>query len=403
LAEQRGQIVGAEGIFLIRDGELVLLEQRPYDSEALLQEALASFPAVLAGSSTVEESAASRLLLVRQEMGVPKAEGAGATWSLDHLFIDAEGVPVVVEVKRSSDTRIRREVLGQMLDYAANAVRYWPLAELRATFEATALDDGTTGAERLREAVPNLDPEVFWQRVEENLKAGRIRMMFVADHLPLELVRVIEFLNEQMSPAEVLGVEVPQYVGGGHQVLVPRVVGRTSSAVAAKQPSGTQWDEDGFLAVVAERHGDAQAAFFRQLFDQVSAHGGRLSWGRGASAGVSAWYPLGGESTVVWTASAGGTTDTARAYLYVYLPEVRRRVAVDTFADFVAGLAAIPAYQAKIEDAQAHDFAGKYPSLFVTDLLSHPEQVDQLLAVLDGLVRNSQSLLSDTAPTSAQS
>ena len=100
---------------MIRDGKLVVLEQKPYDSEALLQEALASFPAVLAGSSTAD-GAARPLLLVKREMGVPKADGASSTWSLDHLFVDAEGVPVVIEVKRSSDTRIRREVLGQMLD-----------------------------------------------------------------------------------------------------------------------------------------------------------------------------------------------------------------------------------------------------------------------------------------------
>ena len=31
--------------------------------------------------------------------------------------------PTLVEVKRSSDTRIRREVVGQMLDYAANGQR----------------------------------------------------------------------------------------------------------------------------------------------------------------------------------------------------------------------------------------------------------------------------------------
>lgn len=36
-----------------------------------------------------------------------------------------------MEVKRSTDTRIRREVVGQMLDYAANGVRYWPAEELR--------------------------------------------------------------------------------------------------------------------------------------------------------------------------------------------------------------------------------------------------------------------------------
>jgi hypothetical protein len=33
---------------------------------------------------------------------------------------DQNAVPTLVEVKRSSDTRIRREVVGQMLDYAAN-------------------------------------------------------------------------------------------------------------------------------------------------------------------------------------------------------------------------------------------------------------------------------------------
>jgi hypothetical protein len=56
---------------ILRQGgndDCVVLEQRPYDSEALLQEALASFPAVLAGSSTVDDLSASRLLLVRREM-----------------------------------------------------------------------------------------------------------------------------------------------------------------------------------------------------------------------------------------------------------------------------------------------------------------------------------------------
>jgi len=60
-------------------------------------------------------------------------------------------------------------------------------------------------------------------------------MVFVADKLPDELVRVIEFLNEQMSPAEVLGVEVPQYTDGSTRVLVPRVVGATTTAKTTKQ------------------------------------------------------------------------------------------------------------------------------------------------------------------------
>lgn len=379
--------MSAEGIFLIRDGRLVLLEQRPYDSEEILQQALASFPEVLAGVSTTDRTAVSRLLLVRREMGVPAVEGMGATWSLDHLFVTGDGVPVLVEVKRSSDTRLRREVVGQLLDYAANAVRYWPLADLRAAFEQTAFDDGTTGDERLRETLPNLEPEAFWQRVEENLKAGRIRMVFVADRLPAELVRVIEFLNEQMNPAEVLGIEVVQYVGDGHQVLVPRLVGRTSNAVTAKQAGRAQWDEEGFLTAVAEQHGHSEAAFFQRLFDHTRSRGGELTW----SSYVSGRYGLGEDTTAVWTADPGLTSATSRAYLYVYLPEIQNRVPGDTFEAFVAGLEAIPSYSAKISQARADGFTRKYPSLFVSELIAEPEQVDQLFAVLDQLMVSSTS------------
>jgi len=40
--------------------------------------------------------------------------------------LDQDAIPTIVEVKRSTDTRIRREVVGQMLGYAANAVVYCP-------------------------------------------------------------------------------------------------------------------------------------------------------------------------------------------------------------------------------------------------------------------------------------
>ncbi len=104
--------------------------------------------------------------------------------------------------------------------------------------------------ELLQELRADLDPDAFWQSVETNLKAGRLRMILVADALPAELVRIIEFLNEQMTPAEVLGVELRQYVNGAHTVYVPRVVGRTASAVDTKSRTGQggqQWTRESFL------------------------------------------------------------------------------------------------------------------------------------------------------------
>jgi hypothetical protein len=352
-----------EGIFLQVGSELVMLEEQAYDSEALLQAALARFPEVMAGSTTAG-SASTRLLLVRREIGVPSAEGAGATWSLDHLFVDADGVPVLVEVKRSSDTRVRREVVGQMLDYAANAVRYWPIATLQEALERTAAEQGKTGEQLLADLQPELAVEEFWKAVEANLVAGRVRMLFVADALPPELVRIIEFLNEQMRPAEVLGIELRQYVGGEHRAYVPGVLGRSSTAVAAKATTtGRRWDRTSFLEAAAERCSPAELALIQRLLDDVNQRGSRLSWGRAATPGVAGWYPLAGEPTGVWAVNANTTDPTTRAYLSVYLPEATKRLGAARVERAAAILAQIPPLAGKLADARQSGW-NKYPSLY---------------------------------------
>ena len=40
-----------------------------------------------------------------------------------------------------------------------------------------------------------------------------MRLVFLADEIPSELRRIVEFLNQQMDPAEVLAVEVRQFIG----------------------------------------------------------------------------------------------------------------------------------------------------------------------------------------------
>src|SRR4051794_31399596 len=185
--------VGSQPIYVLRDQQLVELRPSEYTNECLLQRLVADFPHLLAGEEIGETP--RRWLLIGREYGVPDWEEGGARWSVDHLFLDQDAVPTLVEVKLHGDTRIRREVVGQLLDYAANAVVYWPIEQLRERFAAECADpDG-----RVRElAQPELDVETFWQRAEDNLRAGRLRLVFLADAIPGELRRVIEFLNGQM-------------------------------------------------------------------------------------------------------------------------------------------------------------------------------------------------------------
>jgi hypothetical protein len=173
------------GIYLIQnDGQLVEMTEKTYDSEDLLQGLLAQYPNLLAGDQ-MDASQPRRWLLISRERGVPAEEGGGYRWSVDHLFLDQDAVPTIVEVKRSRDTRIRREVVGQILDYAANAVVYWPVETVRAEFEAQHEDPQQV----ITDFLVGLDTneEEFWQKAKTNLQAGKVRLVFVADEIPTTL------------------------------------------------------------------------------------------------------------------------------------------------------------------------------------------------------------------------
>ena len=158
----------------------------------------------------------------------PDSEGGTGRWSIDHLYLDQDGVPTLVEVKRRSDTRSRREVVGQMLDYAANGPAYWPTDKLRARFAATHASQTVEPDDALISLVGDgIDPDAFWTTVEENLRSGRIRLVFVVDDMPPELLHIVQFLSRQMRDTEVYAVEVRQHVGPSGQLLATSVLGQS--------------------------------------------------------------------------------------------------------------------------------------------------------------------------------
>ena len=55
--------------------------------------------------------------------------------------------------------------------------------------------------------------KAYWQKVEANLKAGKVRLVFAGHRLPLGITWLIEFLNEKMADVEVLGLEIKQFKG----------------------------------------------------------------------------------------------------------------------------------------------------------------------------------------------
>lgn len=212
------------GLFL-RDGEdLIGLSEQAYEAEDVLQELLAKYPDLLPGEAMNPQDP-RRFLLVKREAQV-------AGMQLDHLFLDQDAVPTLVETKRSANTQVRREVVAQMLDYAANVAREWSSDRMAGWLKERAEGEGRTAEDLVSDFEPSLEPESeFWGQVEQNLRDGKVRLVFVADEIPSSLQRIVEFLNERMTPTEVLAVEIRQFVSAdSKQLLRAGLVGQTEKA-----------------------------------------------------------------------------------------------------------------------------------------------------------------------------
>ncbi len=224
----------AERIYVMKDaGSLEPLTEKPFDTEDILQALIADHPELLDGEQ-IRPGDPRRWLLVTREKGIADAPDSANRWSVDHLLLDQDAVPTFVEVKRSSNSEIRRSVVGQMLDYAAHATKTMGMAAVRRDFEAGR---GASADDVLLDFLkPGADGDpvamvgAFWERLATNLAAKRVRLLFVADRIPDELARVVEFLNEQMPAIEVLAVEIKQFQGGNLRTLVPQVIGRTAAS-----------------------------------------------------------------------------------------------------------------------------------------------------------------------------
>jgi hypothetical protein len=283
-----GEGFAMEGsIFIMQpDNSLVKVNRTPYNSEALLQGLLSEYPDLLAGDQMNTENP-RRWLLISPELGLTaEADGTGGWW-IDHLFLDQDAIPTIVEVKRSSDSRIRREVVGQMLDYAAHLEVYWPAERIRASFEERCRAHGTDPDRKVGELVQEEEPDIagFWARVGENLSIGKMRLLFVADEMPVHLQRVVEFLNKYLSPVEVLAVEIKQFEGSNLKTLVPRVLGQTvqtqqkTAATTSSTSSKRHQNAETFFAELTEARPPDEVSAVRRLYEWAQEHDVVCSWG----------------------------------------------------------------------------------------------------------------------------
>lgn len=270
----------AERIYLRGSaGKLEGLQEETFGVEDDLQRLIAEYPEVIDGEQ-IRPGDARRWILIAREKGIAETSDTGARWSLDHLIIDQDARPTLVEAKLRDNSDIHRKIVGQMLEYAAHAAETWTGDDLRRALEESARAQSRDPDEVLADLLLEDEPDAdgFWDRVATNLAAKRLRLLFIADRIPDRLARVVEFLNGQMPCIEVLAVEVKRFCGSSEEIFVPRVIGRTAKA-AVRGPSAqsSRLTRESFLADFGSGpHREAAA----RLLDTAERGGARLIWGK---------------------------------------------------------------------------------------------------------------------------
>jgi hypothetical protein len=218
---------------LIRQGDGSWLEpdDAGYALESELQEILALHPELIPGVS-----AAARTCREFQSEAGPA----------DIVVVDSTGELTLVECKLASNPQIRREVVGQMFDYAS---RLWKMdiEEFSTQWQARTsrpldLDDAPEGLS-LRDSLAS------------NLKEGRFRIVLAVDRINPSLKRMIEYLNAMAGPAtSVIAVEYSRLKQGPIEILMPHVYGQELAEVKSAQDRGdlTVWDADSFRSWLQE-------------------------------------------------------------------------------------------------------------------------------------------------------
>lgn len=285
-----------------KDGKTVAMDRvRCRDEDKELQQLLEKNPQLMPGDQ-IKPDNPRRWLLIKREMPVPDPSSGEDRWSIDHFFVDQSAIPTFVECKRFLDTRSRREVIGQMLDYAANGHWYWDREMIRGFAAQTAKESGVEIEEALAQLQPDdsLSVDEFLERVENNLRQGQVRMVFFMEEAPFELKSIVDFLNKQMERADILIVEAKQFERDGLRVVAPYLFGyseearRVKKTVTVTSSSRRQWDEEMFFEDAQSKLKPGEVAALRKLLRFAQEHSLQVRWGGGKADGS---FSLVNEST----------------------------------------------------------------------------------------------------------
>lgn len=148
----------------------------------------------------------------------------------DALFLNPLGMPTLVECKLWRNPEARREVVGQVLDYA-RALRRWTYTDLQREAARARKEQGFDLFAHVRDAGghPDLDQAAFVDGVTRNLAQGRALLLVLGDGIREGVEAIAEYIQGTTGLHFTFGLVEAQVfeLGEGRRIVQPRVLART--------------------------------------------------------------------------------------------------------------------------------------------------------------------------------
>jgi hypothetical protein len=352
-----------------------------YGNEQQLRDLLAAQPTLIPG---LADPVAAVTELYVPEVGY-----------VDVVAIDGTGNLTIVECKLASNPEIRRQVLGQVLAYAAGLWRL-DLSHFENLWRARQPDrhgivHAVFGVDHESE-----DAEALPETIRSALTDGRFSLVLAVDSITPELRRTVEYLNAHTAGGvSVLALELRYAKEGPVEMIIPTVFGvELAAAVTRPGSQPRRWTEEDVIAALEEQ-GPETAELGTRLLDHYRDRVKYFYFGEAKRPSV----------TAVFETSGGNVQPFS---LYVYEPPLlsanfdwTRSFPDDARRAFVESVAAIPGSGI---DAAAVLAAGlaKRPSLRWADLPDRPKAIGLFIEALDRLLTSDSATRVDP-PLSGQS
>ena len=283
---------------IVRDGKAVPLHRLAFDDdfhdEEWVQELLFAHPELLPFEEL--EPAFKGSIAIAREV----ESGAGP---LDILFVNDDGFFTVVETKLWRNPQSRREVVSQLIHYAAELAKksYEELCEaVSDAYESESSGDPLLG--RLKACGHKVEQQHFHDAVSQNLRRGRFLLLAVGDGIQEGVEAMAEFLHGQPHLGFTMAlVEMALFrfdpMKNDPLLVQPRIVARTREvkrAIIEMKGDGRMevstppeeathgrpiMTEDEFFRKLAVNVSPAEVAFARRvLLEEAPKHRLTVDW-----------------------------------------------------------------------------------------------------------------------------